>query len=81
MIHHNGDPIFTDVDDPFEATRYHSLIVARDSLPEELEITAWCDDGLIMGLRVKGERTYGVQFHPESIMTAQGKKILENFLC
>jgi anthranilate/para-aminobenzoate synthase component II len=65
---------------PFPATRYHSLIVQRDTLPDELEITAWTDDGLIMGLRHTAHPLYGVQFHPESIMTDHGKKLLQNFL-
>ncbi|MCX7011167.1 MAG: aminodeoxychorismate/anthranilate synthase component II [Candidatus Sumerlaeota bacterium] len=80
MIHHNGQGVFAGVDNPFEATRYHSLIVKRDTLPECFEITAWTDDGLIMGLRHKTQPVYGVQFHPESILTKPGKQILGNFL-
>ena len=81
MIHHNSDTVFSSVPDPFEATRYHSLILAADSLPDCLAITAWTDDGLIMGVRHRERDTFGVQFHPESIMTRHGKTILRNFLC
>jgi anthranilate synthase component 2 len=66
---------------PFQATRYHSLIVARDRLPGCLEITAWTADGLIMGLSHNTYQVFGVQFHPESVLTSGGKTILENFLC
>ena len=65
---------------PFEATRYHSLAVERSSLPAELEITAQTDDGEIMGLKHRSHPVYGVQFHPESILTGQGKNLLQNFL-
>ena len=65
---------------PFEATRYHSLIVRRDDLPDCLEVTAWTEDGLIMGLRHRKLAIEGVQFHPESIMTEAGKQLLKNFL-
>ena len=80
MIHHTGSGIFDGVDNPFEATRYHSLIVERSSLPPVLEITAWTDEDEIMGLKHKEHETYGVQFHPESILTKVGKEILRNFL-
>jgi len=80
MIHHNGREIFRGLPNPFEATRYHSLIVRRESLPDCLEITAWTDDGIIMGLRHKEYPVWGVQFHPESILTAVGKDLLRNFL-
>jgi anthranilate synthase component 2 len=80
QIHHNGAGVFTDLPVPFPATRYHSLIVQRDDLPTELEVTAWTDDGLIMGLRHRSHPLYGVQFHPESIMTDHGKALLQNFL-
>lgn len=79
-IYHNGQTIFEGVEDPFEATRYHSLIVKRETLPECLEITAYTDDNIIMGLKHKQYPVWGVQFHPESILTGEGKKILRNFL-
>ena len=78
-IHHNGQDIFKKIDNPFEATRYHSLIVEKKSLPKVLEITAWTGQGEIMGLRHKKLPVWGVQFHPESILTIEGKKILKNF--
>ena len=78
-IHHDGKGVFTGLPDPFEATRYHSLIVARDSLPSELEVTAQTGD-IIMGLRHRTLPIHGVQFHPESIASQHGHKILENFL-
>jgi anthranilate synthase/aminodeoxychorismate synthase-like glutamine amidotransferase len=77
---HNGEYLFKDIESPFEATRYHSLIVKRDTLPDCLEITAETAEGEIMGLRHREFPIYGVQFHPESILTASGKKILQNFL-
>ena len=80
-ISHNSTGVFETLDNPFTATRYHSLVVDRDSLPESLEITAWTEDQTIMGLR---HRNYplvqGVQFHPESILTDAGKQLLANFL-
>ncbi|MNR82151.1 Anthranilate synthase component 2 [compost metagenome] len=80
-IHHADQGVFQGLPQPFEATRYHSLIVARESLPECLEVTAWTEDGLIMGLRHKTlSRLQGVQFHPESIMTVAGHDLLKNFL-
>lgn len=79
-IHHNGQGVFRNLPSPFEATRYHSLIVRREDLPAELEVTAWTDDGLIMGLRHRELPVEGVQFHPESIMTREGKTLLQNFL-
>ena len=78
-IHHNGEGVFTDVPQDFTATRYHSLIVERGSLPGSLEITAEAD-GLIMGLRHKTKNVHGVQFHPESIASEHGHLILKNFL-
>jgi anthranilate synthase component 2 len=72
--------VFATLPTPFPATRYHSLIVQCDDLPDELEITAWTDDGLIMGLRHREYPVQGVQFHPESIMTDSGKTLLRNFL-
>ena len=80
MIHHNENELFTDLDNPFEATRYHSLIVKKETLPECLEITAWTDQDEIMGIRHKSLPIWGVQFHPESILTASGKDLLGNFL-
>lgn len=79
-IHHDGESVFAGMPSPFEATRYHSLIVRRASLPAELEITAWTEEGEIMGLRHKEHPVHGVQFHPESILTQDGKRLLENFL-
>ena len=79
-IHHDGRTIFSGLPNPFTATRYHSLIVARESVPAELEISAWTEDGLVMGLRHRSVRMEGVQFHPESILTAAGKDLLRNFL-
>ena len=79
-IHHNGVGVFAGLPNPFPATRYHSLILRRDDLPDCLEVTAWTEDGIIMGLRHKEHPLQGVQFHPESIMTETGKALLENFL-
>jgi anthranilate synthase component 2 len=79
-IHHEGQGIFAGMPQPFTATRYHSLIVRRDDLPAELEVTAWTDDGLIMGLRHRQHPIEGVQFHPESILTEGGMQILKTFL-
>ncbi len=79
-IRHNGTSVFKGLPDPFEATRYHSLIVKRETLPECLEITAWTEEREIMGLKHKEHPVHGVQFHPESILTEHGKQILENFL-
>jgi anthranilate synthase/aminodeoxychorismate synthase-like glutamine amidotransferase len=79
-VMHDGKTIFRDVDQPFEAGRYHSLVIERESLPDCLEISATSPDGLIMGLRHRTQKTEGVQFHPESILTSQGKKLLQNFL-
>ncbi|MCB9452020.1 MAG: aminodeoxychorismate/anthranilate synthase component II [Anaerolineaceae bacterium] len=80
MVYHKDDPFFKGVPSPFEATRYHSLIVEEDSLPDCLSITAFTDQGEIMGLRHKEYPVVGVQFHPESILTKFGLRILENFL-
>lgn len=80
MIYHRGDDLFTGVPSPFEATRYHSLIVEEATLPDVLAITAFTDQGEIMGLRHKQYPVMGVQFHPESILTTYGPRILRNFL-
>lgn len=80
LIYHNGQTIFTGVKQPFTATRYHSLIVEKESLPECLEIIARTDTGEIMGLKHRGLPVWGLQFHPESILTEEGKKILQNFI-
>lgn len=79
-IHHDGKTVFCGLPNPFPATRYHSLIVERSSLPECLEISASTADGLIMGLRHKSMKVEGVQFHPESVLTNAGKELLANFL-
>ena len=79
-IHHDNKGVFRDLADPFTATRYHSLIVERKSLPRELMITAETDDGIIMGVRHRRHKIEGVQFHPESVLTESGKKLLKNFL-
>ncbi len=82
QIYHDGRTIFSGIPMPFTATRYHSLIVERESLPDCFEITAWTEDSdnIIMGIRHKSHPTEGVQFHPESILTKEGKYILKNFL-
>jgi para-aminobenzoate synthetase component 2 len=80
QISHDGRTIFQQLPNPFPATRYHSLIVERESLPACLEISATSPDGLIMGLRHKEAKVEGVQFHPESILTGAGKQLLSNFL-
>jgi anthranilate synthase component 2 len=82
QVHHTGVGVFQGLENPLTATRYHSLVIERNTCPPELEITAWVEDGTIMGVR---HRTYahieGVQFHPESVLTAVGKSLLRNFLC
>ena len=79
-ISHDGRGVFRGLPDPFVATRYHSLVVARDSVPDVLEISAESDDGLVMGLRHRDLPVEGVQFHPESILTESGHALLQNFL-
>lgn len=79
MIYHNGEGLYKGLSNPFEATRYHSLIIDRKSLPADFMITSWTDD-LIMGIRHKIHPVEGVQFHPESILTKEGKSLLSNFL-
>lgn len=80
LMHHDGKTIFTDIPNPFTATRYHSLIVKKETLPECLEVTSWTEEGEIMALRHKTLPIEGVQFHPESIMTSHGKELLQNFI-
>lgn len=80
MVNHNNTGIFTGLPNPFEAIRYHSLEVYRDTIPDSLEVTAWTDQGMIMGLRHKEYPVEGVQFHPESILTPVGHDLLQNFL-
>ena len=80
LIHHTGEGVFSGLPNPFEAIRYHSLAIYRDDLPDELEVTAWTDKGLIMGVRHNEYPIEGIQFHPESIMTKVGKDLLKNFL-
>ena len=80
LIHHDGRTIFAGLPEPFEATRYHSLIIRRESLPPALEVSAWTEDGIIMGVRHRTHKVEGVQFHPESILTGAGKDLLWNFL-
>lgn len=80
MIHHDGKTIYQGLPNPFEATRYHSLIIRRETIPACLEITAETDQGEIMGVRHKEHTLEGVQFHPESILTTSGKDLLRNFL-
>ncbi|MDR9793850.1 aminodeoxychorismate/anthranilate synthase component II [Aeribacillus composti] len=80
QIYHDGKTIFDGLDNPFTATRYHSLIVKKETLPDCFEISAWTNDGEIMGIRHKSLQVEGVQFHPESIMTEHGKLMLKHFL-
>ncbi|MBF0296960.1 MAG: aminodeoxychorismate/anthranilate synthase component II [Magnetococcales bacterium] len=79
-IHHSGEGVFRDLPQPFMATRYHSLVVAADSIPESLQVTARTEDGLVMGIRHRELPVEGVQFHPESILTESGHDLLANFL-
>lgn len=80
LIYHNSQGVLAGLPNPFSAIRYHSLVVQRDGLPDCLEVTAWTDDGTIMGLRHRQHPVEGVQFHPESFMTQAGKDLLRNFL-
>lgn len=80
MIYHNSSPLFQDIPTPFDATRYHSLIVGQEGFPPELEVTATTQKGEIMALQHRERPIFGVQFHPESFLTTHGKKLLENFL-
>ncbi|WP_013325469.1 anthranilate synthase component II [Gloeothece verrucosa] len=80
-IYHNGIGVFQKLDNPFSATRYHSLVIERETMPDVLEITAWVEDGTVMGVRHRNyPHIQGVQFHPESILTQSGKQLLRNFL-
>jgi len=80
MVHHDGEGLFKGLPNPFEAIRYHSLAISRDDLPGDLEVTAWTDNGIIMGVKHRTHPVQGVQFHPESIMTKSGHDLLRNFL-
>ena len=80
VIEHDTAGVFEGLPNPLTATRYHSLIVERSSVPDELEVTATCDKGLVMGLRHRRHHTEGVQFHPESVLTDAGRDLLDNFL-
>ena len=79
-IYHKGEDLFAGLPNPFKATRYHSLVIRRDSLPSFLEVTAWSDEDEVMGIRHKELPIWGVQFHPESILTENGRAIFRNFL-
>ena len=79
-IHHDDTGVFAGLPNPFEAIRYHSLAIYKDDMPEDLEVTAWTDNGIVMGVRHKSHPVEGIQFHPESIMTKVGHDLLRNFL-
>ena len=80
QIHHDGKGVFKGLPNPFEAIRYHSLAVYKEDMPEDLEVTAWTNNGIVMGVRHKSHPVEGIQFHPESIMTKVGHDLLRNFL-
>ncbi len=80
LIHHQGENVFKNLKNPFPATRYHSLLIEKKSFPKDLKLTAWTQDQEIMGVAHRSHPTWGVQFHPESILTVEGKKLLQNFL-
>jgi anthranilate synthase component II len=80
LIHHKSIGVFSKLPNPYTATRYHSLVIERESIPDCLEITAWTDDGEIMGVKHKTLAVEGVQFHPESVLTEHGHDLLNNFL-
>lgn len=80
LIYHDNEGIFAGIENPFTATRYHSLILERESLPKTLTVRAWTEDGVIMGVDCRERNLYGLQFHPESIMTREGMHLIKNFL-
>ena len=80
LIHHDGEGVFKGLPNPFEAIRYHSLAVYKEDMPRDLDVTAWTDNGVVMGVRHKSHPVEGIQFHPESIMTKVGHDLLRNFL-
>lgn len=80
LIHHDGSGVFEGLPNPFEAIRYHSLAIYKEDMPEDLEVTAWTDNGIVMGVRHRSHPVEGIQFHPESIMTKVGHDLLRNFL-
>ena len=80
LIHHDGEGVFKGLPNPFEAIRYHSLAIYKEDMPDDLEVTAWTDNGIVMGVRHKNNPVEGIQFHPESIMTKVGHDLLRNFL-
>jgi len=81
MVYHDGRTIFNSIANPFEAARYHSLIIKEGTVPDEFDVSAWTENGIIMGIRHKEFALEGVQFHPESFLTEEGLKILKNFIC
>ena len=80
LIYHDNRTIFENIKNPFQATRYHSLVVERDSIPAKLQVSAWTSDGVVMGFRHKHNKVEGIQCHPESYLTPEGYKILSNFI-
>ncbi|NNF05510.1 MAG: aminodeoxychorismate/anthranilate synthase component II [Candidatus Eisenbacteria bacterium] len=80
LMHHDGSPLYEGLENPFQATRYHSLLLQKDTVRSPLTVTSWTEEGEIMGLKHQEYRQWGVQFHPESILTPQGKELLSNFL-
>lgn len=80
MMHHDGESVYKKLSNPFQATRYHSLVIDKASISKEFKITSWTDDDIVMGIRHKVYPLEGVQFHPESILTLEGKDLLRNFL-
>ena len=80
LIHHDGEGVFKGLPNPFEAIRYHSLAIYKEDMPDDLDVTAWTDNGIVMGVRHKNNPVEGIQFHPESIMTKVGHDLLRNFL-